>query len=107
VQERYTGFTIVHMYPKTGRTHQLRVHMSAIGHPLMGDSFYGGHFFSEKDLTGGGSDEPLLRFQALHALRIAFQHPIKEKPMELEAPLPERLGRIVELLRTYRSATRI
>jgi len=104
VQERFTGFTVVHMFPKTGRTHQLRVHMSAKGHPLMGDSFYGGHYYSEKDLSGGGgSDEPLLRFQALHALRIAFQHPIKEVPMELEAPLPGRLAHIVDLLRMHRT----
>ncbi|HRX85058.1 MAG TPA: RluA family pseudouridine synthase [Phycisphaerae bacterium] len=103
VQERFTGFTIVHMFPKTGRTHQLRVHMSAIGNPLLGDTFYGGHFVSEMDLTGAGSTEPLLKFQALHAFRIAFQHPIKETPMELEAPLPERLVRIVELLRAHRA----
>jgi len=105
VQERFVGFTIVHMYPKTGRTHQLRVHMSAIGNPLMGDAFYGGHYFSEKDLSGRGSEEPLIRFQALHAFRIAFRHPITDKPMELEAPLPERLTRIVTLLREFRRGT--
>jgi 23S rRNA pseudouridine1911/1915/1917 synthase len=102
VQERFRGFTIVHMFPKTGRTHQLRVHMSALGHPLMGDSLYGGHYFSEQDLAGSGDEAPLLKFQALHALRIEFRHPIKEHPMTLEAPLPERLARIVDLLRQHR-----
>lgn len=102
VQERFRGFTIVHMYPKTGRTHQLRVHMSAIGHPLIGDTFYGGHYHSEKDLTGSGGEDPLLLFQALHAFRIEFDHPITEKRMELQAPLPERLQRIVDLLHEYR-----
>ncbi len=102
VQERFRGFTIVHMFPKTGRTHQLRVHMSAKGHPLMGDTLYGGHHFSEKDLAGSGDETPLLTFQALHAFRIEFQHPLKEKPMVLEAPLPPRLTRIVDLLRTHR-----
>jgi 23S rRNA pseudouridine1911/1915/1917 synthase len=103
VVERFKGFTIVHLHPKTGRTHQLRVHMSAIGHPLLGDTFYGGHHFSERDLTGGeGSAEPLLEFQALHAMRIEFCHPITEKTMTIEAPLPPRLTRIVDLLRTHR-----
>lgn len=103
VQERFRGFTIVHMYPKTGRTHQLRVHMSAIGYPLVGDTFYGGHFVSEKDLSGSGSEETLLAFQALHAFRIQFRHPITEEPMELSAPIPERLTRIVDLLRAHRA----
>ncbi len=103
VQERFTGFAIVHMFPKTGRTHQLRVHMSAIGHPLFGDSFYGGHYFSEKDLAGSGSEEPLLKYQALHAFRISFQHPITEKPMTIESPLTAELERIVDLLRRYRA----
>lgn len=102
VQERFRGFTIVHMYPKTGRTHQLRVHMSSIGHPLMGDTLYGGHHFSEKDLTGTGGEDPLLTFQALHAFKIEFNHPISEKRMELEAPLPDHLQRIVDMLRQHR-----
>jgi 23S rRNA pseudouridine1911/1915/1917 synthase len=102
VVERFKGFTIVHMFPKTGRTHQLRVHMSAIGHPLLGDTFYGGHHISERDITGDGSTEPVLEFQALHAFRIEFQHPITEKPMKIEAPLPESLLRIVDMLRQHR-----
>lgn len=102
VKERFKGFALVHMHPKTGRTHQLRVHMSAIGHPLMGDSSYGGHFFSEKDIAGEGGTEPLTRVQALHAFAIEFVHPITEKTMKIEAPLPPHLQHIVDLLRQYR-----
>jgi 23S rRNA pseudouridine1911/1915/1917 synthase len=102
VKERFKGFAVVHLSPKTGRTHQLRVHLSAIGHPLMGDTYYGGHLFSEKDLAGQGSTEPLIAKQALHALAIEFVHPIHEKSMRVEAPPPENLRRIVELLRRHR-----
>lgn len=103
VVERFGGFTIVDMFPKTGRTHQLRVHMSAIGHPLVGDTFYGGHLLSEHDLAGEGDTKPLIRFQSLHARRIAFAHPITGKAMELEAPLTPVLERIVNLLRAHRA----
>ncbi|MCK4658510.1 MAG: RluA family pseudouridine synthase [Phycisphaerae bacterium] len=105
-KERFKGFTVVHLSPKTGRTHQLRVHMSAIGHPLMGDTYYGGHLFSEKDIAGERleePEEPLIGIQALHAMAIEFVHPIHEKPMRIEAPIPENLCRIVDLLRTHRS----
>lgn len=102
VLERFRGFTLVSLHPKTGRTHQLRVHMSYIGHPLMGDLTYGGHLFSEKDLAGEGCTEPLIHHQSLHALRIKFVHPIQERPMELEAPLSGRLRTVVDLLREHR-----
>lgn len=102
VAERYRGFTLVKLYPRTGRTHQLRVHLSHIGHPIVGDAMYGGRLVSEFDLTGGGSKEPLLPYQALHAWRISFQHPIRETPMELEAPFHEPFKRLVTLLREHR-----
>ena len=102
VQDRFRDFTLVNLYPKTGRTHQLRVHLSYIGHPMMGDVIYGGHFFSEEDLTGQGSTEPLIDHQSLHARRIKFVHPITEQSMELEAPLSGRIKRVVELLREHR-----
>lgn len=105
VAERFKGFAIVHMHPKTGRTHQLRVHMSSIGHPMMGDTFYGGHFISERDLTGDADarTDPLIPYQSLHALRIGFVHPIKETPLTIEAPLPDQLERIVKMLREHRA----
>jgi 23S rRNA pseudouridine1911/1915/1917 synthase len=103
VLERFTGFTLVHMHPKTGRTHQLRVHMSSIGHPMLGDTLYGGHFFSEQDIAGSGSTEPLIAFQSLHARRIEFVHPITENAMLIEAPVAEKLQGIIDLLRRHRS----
>lgn len=103
VLERFRGYALVQMHPKTGRTHQLRIHMSAIGCPLLGDTLYGGHVVSEKDLTGEGNDAPLLEYQALHARQIEFQHPVTEKPMTLEAPLAKRLERIIEILRASRT----
>jgi len=103
VAERFRGFALMHLHSKTGRTHQLRVHMSYIGHPMLGDTFYGGHLFSERDLTGAGSDEPIIAYQALHAYRIRFRHPISEEMMEIEAPPNARLQHIIDVLRKYRS----
>jgi 23S rRNA pseudouridine1911/1915/1917 synthase len=102
VHKRYRAFTTVELYPKTGRTHQLRVHMSSIGHPIVGDRLYGGRPVSERDLAGEGSTEPIIEHQALHARRLRIVHPIHEKPLELEAPLPPNMARIVELLDAHR-----
>lgn len=103
VVERFKGYALVHLHPRTGRTHQLRVHMSFIGHPMAGDTFYSGHHVSEKSLTGEGSDQPLTSQQALHAYRIRFVHPISEKTMEFEAPPPEELAHLIRLLREHRA----
>jgi 23S rRNA pseudouridine1911/1915/1917 synthase len=102
VLERYDDYALIKLMPKTGRTHQLRVHMSYIKLPIVGDTMYGGRVISEFDLTGGGSVEPIFPYQALHAWRIAFKHPIREKPMELEAPFPPPFKKVVELLRSHR-----
>jgi len=98
VNRRFRGFTTVDLFPKTGRTHQLRVHMSSIGHPLVGDKMYGGNIVSEFDLTGQGSTESLIDYQALHARRISLIHPILEKPITFEAPLSAQLQRLCDLL---------
>lgn len=74
-------FSLVKLWPKTGRTHQLRVHMAALGHPMIGDTMYGGRIIT----TPSG-----FRFdrQALHAFEIAFVHPVSLQNMTLSAPLP-------------------
>jgi 23S rRNA pseudouridine1911/1915/1917 synthase len=100
VAERYRGYALVKLMPKTGRTHQLRVHMSFLGHPIAGDTMYGGRTLSEFDILGHGSTTPLFVFQALHAWKIAFRHPILEKEMELEAPFPAVFKEAVNLLRS-------
>ncbi|MEW6249611.1 MAG: RluA family pseudouridine synthase [Planctomycetota bacterium] len=99
VAERYRGYALVKLFPKTGRTHQLRVHMSYLGHPIVGDMMYGGRPVSPFDLAGAGSIEPLFVHQALHAWKIKFRHPIHENAMELEAPFPPPFRRAVTLLR--------
>ncbi|MHC4443200.1 MAG: RluA family pseudouridine synthase [Planctomycetota bacterium] len=103
VAERFRGYALVYLNPKTGRTHQLRVHMSYIGHPMAGDTYYGGHHISELSLTGQGSDQPITNQQALHAYRIRFIHPITESQMELEAPPPPDLAQLIQILRKYRN----
>ncbi len=102
VNTRYNGYTTVDLFPKTGRTHQLRVHLASIGHPIVGDTMYGGHFVSEEDLTGSGSDIPLIEFQALHARMLTLMHPILEKPLPIEAPISPKIQRIVDLLEQHR-----
>ncbi len=104
VIERFVGFAFVRLFPKTGRTHQLRVHMSHIGHPMLGDPMYGGHLVSEAQLSGRSdeSEEPILNRQALHAHQITFKHPIREQEMTLQAPLPQDLERALTFLRKYR-----
>ena len=78
VLARYRGFTHVECRLETGRTHQIRVHLSSIGHPLLGDTVYG----SRKPWPG-------LAGQCLHARRLKFIHPSTGRPVELECPLPD------------------
>ena len=84
VRERFARATLLEAVPKTGRTHQIRVHLAAVGHPILGDARYG----------GGGDDARALglRRPFLHAWRIAFDHPWTGARIELDEPLPEDLG---------------
>ena len=83
-------FSLVELYPKTGRTHQLRVHMSHLGHPIVGDRMYGGGPIYRSQLEGHAdrAEGPLITRQALHAHMIAFFHPRTGRRMELQAPWP-------------------
>jgi 23S rRNA pseudouridine1911/1915/1917 synthase len=85
------SFSLVECYPKTGRTHQLRVHMSYIGHPMVGDRMYGGGPIYRSQLEGRSdvAEGPLITRQALHAHTIEFTHPRTGERMELEAPWPK------------------
>ena len=103
VAERFRGYTLVKLSPKTGRTHQLRVHMSYIGHPVVGDQMYGGPPASMRALTGAGDETPFMPYQALHAWRIEFKHPIKETPMSIEAPFRTNFKKLMRVLRRHRS----
>ena len=78
VLARYPGYTHVECRLETGRTHQIRVHLASIGHPLLGDTVYG----AKKPVPG-------LAGQCLHARRLRFVHPSTGEEMELECPLPD------------------
>jgi 23S rRNA pseudouridine1911/1915/1917 synthase len=84
------SFTLVELYPRTGRTHQLRVHMSCMGHPIVGDKMYGGGPVYRSQLLGHPerAEDPIITRQALHAHTIEFLHPRSGEKMKLEAPLP-------------------
>ena len=102
VGESKASFTLVEMYPKTGRTHQLRVHTSAMNHPIVGDRMYGGGPIYLSQLQGRHdvAEGPLITRQALHAHVIEFAHPRTNKPMKIEAPWPKDFCETLEVLQT-------
>lgn len=105
VLERFQGFALVCVRPKTGRTHQIRVHMAHIGSPVLCDRLYGGRArITMKDLTRRDDDvEVLLDRQALHAHRIQFDHPESGTRMAIEAPLPRDIDRTLAVIRELKS----
>lgn len=92
VRERFDRATLLEAEPRTGRTHQIRVHLSSIGHPILGDRRYGGGGDDAREL---GLERPFL-----HAWRIAFDHPITGERIDLEDPLPPDLERALERARS-------
>ncbi len=94
MRERLDRPTLLEARPRTGRTHQIRVHLQAIGHPILGDRAYGG---GGDDATALGLDRPFL-----HAWRLAFDHPLTGERIEVEDPLPRDLGSALERARGVR-----
>lgn len=87
VLKRYDNYTLLQVNIETGRTHQIRVHLSHIGYPIIGDSTY-----------SNGKNEFGVEGQCLHAQRLEFKHPITNKEMQLEAQLPAYFQKIIEIL---------
>ena len=87
VAQRFDGYSLLEVYPETGRTHQIRVHLAYLGHPLLGDGVY-------------GKRSPLLDRHFLHAHHLGFRHPTSGELIEFRSDLPDDLRRAVETLRS-------
>lgn len=121
VLERFAEFTYVQLLPQTGRTHQLRVHMKHLGHPIVADRLYGGRTALARSYLdpnqprhiqgrqvpaeGAGGDDVLICRQALHAYRLSFQHPATGRSMQFEAPFPADFENTLTALRNAPTAT--
>ncbi len=91
VIERLDGFTLVKCRLETGRTHQIRVHMASIGHPVAGDCVYGNGMKTPVDTHG----------QALHAKILGFVHPVNGEYIETDAPVPEYFERFINISKMF------
>lgn len=108
VREIYEDFSLVELELKSGRTHQIRIHLSHLGYPIVGDDMYGGKHLKFGDVVGPkgtsehGPREPLITRQALHAALLGFTHPIQDQPMRFLAPLHDDMRLLITLLRDFR-----
>ncbi|MCA9120691.1 MAG: RluA family pseudouridine synthase [Planctomycetales bacterium] len=104
VIERFRGFALVKVLPKTGRTHQIRVHMAHAGAPVLCDRLYGGRSqITLGEITGDEETDVLLTRHALHARRLELTHPITNECVEFVAPLRDDMETLLATLRNYRS----
>ncbi len=117
VMERFCGYTLVKITPETGRTHQIRVHMKTIGHPIVADSEYNStgtcyledlmspnsntemHNLAKVQELCNNTDQLIINRQALHAYKIKFLHPVFNKTMEFTAEIPEDMLNLITILR--------
>lgn len=103
IKKSYHDFSLLDVTLLTGRTHQIRVHMAHIKHPVLGDPLYG----HPRIRLPSGASEPLqhalqnLKRQALHASRLSFVHPMTEEELAIEAPLPDDFASLLALLDTH------
>ena len=100
VREKFRSHTVVECHLETGRTHQIRVHMAYVKHPLIGDPLYGGSFKLPKAATEA-LVEALRGFrrQALHAEKLSFTHPVSGDTLSFESPLPADMVALIDTLR--------
>jgi 23S rRNA pseudouridine1911/1915/1917 synthase len=114
VLERFNGgsgkpvASLLRLVLETGRTHQVRVHLNHIGHPLLGDPTYGAGFKASAHKLNPQAQAALaaLGRQALHAAQLAFVHPATGRKLEFSSPLPSDMARLVSALRTPVNSTR-
>ena len=104
VLEHWRGFSLLKLTPKTGRTHQIRVHLSYIKHPIVADDMYGGRLVYPWQLADAEPtvQQPVISRVALHAHTLEFKHPKTNEMVKFEAPLPEDMQNLLNMLRKYR-----
>ena len=104
VLESFRGFSLLELTPKTGRTHQIRVHLSYIKHTIVADDMYGGKLIYPWQLADEepAVQEPAIDRVALHAHALEFKHPTTKKQVKFEAPLPQDMQNLLDMLREYR-----
>jgi 23S rRNA pseudouridine1911/1915/1917 synthase len=108
VREMYDGYTLLELDLKTGRTHQIRLHLQHLGYPIVGDDLYGGKHLKVSDIVPRGIEcgydrmDDVITRQALHAGFLSFAHPITNSPAEHTAPLHGDMAALVKLLRKHR-----
>jgi 23S rRNA pseudouridine1911/1915/1917 synthase len=104
VIEEFRGFSVIKLKPKTGRTHQIRVHMNYIKHPVVADDMYGGKLVYPWQLQDAepAVEEPIIARQALHAWKLELKHPATDEMVTFEAPLPTDIQNLIDMLRKYR-----
>jgi len=104
VIEAFRGYAMLQIGLETGRTHQIRVHLSHIRHPIVADEMYGGKVVYPWQLEDRepAVEDPVMARVALHAWKLGIRHPQTGKPMEFTAPVPADIQRLVDALRRYR-----
>ena len=104
VVEAFRGFSLLKCEPHTGRTHQIRVHLSYLKHPIVADDMYGGKLVYPWQLADAepAVEEPVIARCALHAWTLEFTHPTTNQRVKFEAPLPADMQHLLDLLRKYR-----
>jgi len=100
VKRRFPHFTLLEVHPLTGRTHQIRVHLASIGHPVVGDTLYG----APSKLRIDGSEEKALERNFLHAAAISFRHPRSGEILKFEATLPGELEHFLRRIEGARAS---
>jgi len=93
VRRRFPHFTLLEVHPRTGRTHQIRVHLASVGHPVVGDTLYGA---PSRLYAGSRNETKTLARTFLHAAGIRFRHPRTGEAMSFEVPLPAELVNFLE-----------